>query len=169
MANDPFTFTRGYYSFSLILFCVIALDIFFILTKGTSNFDHFQNEIYDVKWVLPTSLAVGLVAAGLWFYPVGPIAKRRLEERKMERENKTNEILRNVVADSSSQDSPKNEKTDVEDQTPGAIPTEVDTHAEISVSQCDDSTADIVPTESSKKMSPQNLGNKLAKATVDQG
>ncbi|KAL7506722.1 hypothetical protein ACHAXN_004885, partial [Cyclotella atomus] len=70
IANDPFA--RGYYSFSLILFCVIALDIFFVLTKGTSNYDHFQNEVYDVKWVLPTSLAIGLVAAGLWFYPVGP-------------------------------------------------------------------------------------------------
>jgi hypothetical protein len=89
---------------------VIALDIFFVLTKGTSNYDHFQNEVYDVKWVLPTSLAIGLVAAGLWFHPVGPIVKQRLEERKMEQENATNEILRNVAAETSSKASYREHK-----------------------------------------------------------
>jgi hypothetical protein len=60
--------------------------------------------------IYPTSLPIGLVAAGLWFYPVGPIVKRHLEERKMEQENATNKILRNVAAESSSQASYREHK-----------------------------------------------------------
>lgn len=169
MAQDPFN--RGYYGFSLILLLTIGLDVFYILSKGTQNFDHFQNEVYDIKWVIPTSIAVGLVCAVLWVYPFGPMAKRALEERKMERENKTNELLRNAVAQASKDGSAEKEQQvkDVEDQSPSTIPAEVDTHAEVSVSQCDESSDGVVSFEPNTRMTARKLGAKLAKATVDQG
>ena len=55
-AADPFT--RGYYTFSFILFVTIGIDMFFIFNKGTKNFTHFQKEVYDNKWVVPTSFGV---------------------------------------------------------------------------------------------------------------
>jgi sodium-dependent phosphate transporter len=167
MTRDPFN--RGYYSFSLILFLTIALEVFFVVTKGTQNFDHFQNEVYDPKWVIPTSLVVGLVCALLWFWPLGPKAKRVLEERRMERENQTNEILRNVAPEASqkSGSNNSNDQVDVEGQTEEKIPSEVQTHAEVSVSQCDESSDGIVSVEPTK-MTAKTLGSKLAKATIDQ-
>jgi hypothetical protein len=62
-----------------------------------------------------------------------------------------------------------NEKLDIENQTPGAIPAEVDTHAEVSLLQCDESSDGILSAEPTNKLTPKNIGAKLAKATVDQG
>jgi sodium-dependent phosphate transporter len=84
LSSDPFT--RGYYSFSIILFLTIGLNVFYVFAKGTKNFSNFQDEVYDIKWVIPTSWGVGLVCGLLWIYPFGPMAKKTLEQRKLAKE-----------------------------------------------------------------------------------
>lgn len=79
-------FTRGYYTFSVILFITLAIDVFFILNKGTKNFTYFHENIYDDKWVIPTSLGIGLFFGVLWLWPLGPFAKRRMQRKRDERE-----------------------------------------------------------------------------------
>lgn len=85
----------------------------------------------------------------------------------MERENDTNELLRNAAA-GASQSSPVDAKAqlDVEDQT-SDVPQEIETTA-VSVSQCDESSDGIVSHEPKNRITAKSLGNKLAKATVDQ-
>eukprot|EP00804_Cyclotella_cryptica_P013544 CCRYP_021091-RA/>CCRYP_021091-RA protein AED:0.10 eAED:0.10 QI:0/0/0/1/0.83/0.85/7/0/555 len=83
LSADPFK--RGYYSFSVILFLTIGLNVFYVFNKGTKNFSHFQDEVYDVKWVVPTSWGIGLACALLWIWPFGPMAKKTLEERRLAR------------------------------------------------------------------------------------
>ncbi|KAL7477445.1 hypothetical protein ACHAW6_003250 [Cyclotella cf. meneghiniana] len=83
LSADPFN--RGYYSFSIILFLTIGLNVFYVFNKGTKNFTHFQEEVYDVKWVVPTSWGIGLVCGLLWIWPFGPKAKKTLEERRLAR------------------------------------------------------------------------------------
>ncbi|KAL7536572.1 hypothetical protein ACHAXR_007245 [Thalassiosira sp. AJA248-18] len=78
-------FHRGYYTFSFILFATIGIDLFFIFNKGTKNFTHFQENVYDTKWVVPTSFGIGAVIGLLWLWPVGPIAKKRMEARRAAR------------------------------------------------------------------------------------
>lgn len=56
LSTNPFD--RGYYAFSFILFVTIGIDVFFIFNKGTKNFEHFQKEVYDDKWVIPTSVSI---------------------------------------------------------------------------------------------------------------
>ena len=29
----------------------IAINLFFVLSKGTKNFENFQENVYDIKWV----------------------------------------------------------------------------------------------------------------------
>ncbi|KAL7477997.1 hypothetical protein ACHAW6_003785 [Cyclotella cf. meneghiniana] len=79
-------FNRGYYSFSIILFLTIGLNVFYIFNKGTKNFTHFQDEVYDIKWVIPTSWGIGLVCGLLWVWPFGPMAKETIEKRRLARE-----------------------------------------------------------------------------------
>ncbi|KAL3796407.1 hypothetical protein HJC23_004204 [Cyclotella cryptica] len=83
LSADPFK--RGYYSFSVILFLTIGLNVFYVFNKGTKNFSHFQDEVYDVKWVVPTSWGIGLACGLLWIWPFGPMAKKTLEERRLAR------------------------------------------------------------------------------------
>jgi len=75
-------FTRGYYAFSFILFVTIGIDIFFIFNKGTKNFKHFHNDVYDTKWVVPTSFGIGAFFGLLWLWPFGPLVKKKLEAKK---------------------------------------------------------------------------------------
>jgi sodium-dependent phosphate transporter len=70
MSKNPFE--RGYYSFSFVLFATIGVNLFFILNKGTKNFEHFQENVYDDRWVIPTSFGVGLFVGILWIWPFGP-------------------------------------------------------------------------------------------------
>eukprot|EP00804_Cyclotella_cryptica_P027365 CCRYP_021162-RC/>CCRYP_021162-RC protein AED:0.29 eAED:0.29 QI:452/1/1/1/1/0.8/5/1106/344 len=84
LAENPFN--RGYYSFSVILFLTIGLNVFFVFNKGTKNFSHFQDEVYDIKWVIPTSWGIGLVCGILWLWPFGPQAKVILEKRRLAKE-----------------------------------------------------------------------------------
>ncbi|KAL7514597.1 hypothetical protein ACHAXN_011924 [Cyclotella atomus] len=84
LSSDPFN--RGYYSFSIILFLTIGLNVFFIFNKGTKNFTNFQDEVYDIKWVIPTSWGVGLVCGLLWVWPFGPMALKTIEQRKLAKE-----------------------------------------------------------------------------------
>lgn len=50
------------------------------------NFTHFQDEVYDIKWVIPTSWGIGLACGLLWVWPFGPMAKRTIEERMLARD-----------------------------------------------------------------------------------
>ncbi|KAL3791390.1 hypothetical protein ACHAWO_005014 [Cyclotella atomus] len=84
LSNNPFS--RGYYTFSLILFITLSIDAFFIFNKGTKNFTHFHENVYDDRWVIPTCLGIGAVVGLLWLWPVGPLAKRRLQAKRDERE-----------------------------------------------------------------------------------
>lgn len=63
----------------------IAINIFFILRKGTKNFQYFQEHVYDTKWVVPTSIGAGLLIGFLWLWPVGPYVKKILEVRRAAR------------------------------------------------------------------------------------
>lgn len=64
----------------------LAIDVFFIFSKGTKNFTYFHENVYDLKWVIPTSLGIGAVVGLMWLWPIGPYAKRRLQARKEERD-----------------------------------------------------------------------------------
>ena len=52
------------------------------MSKGTKNFEHFQEEVYDVKWVVPVSFAVGAIVGLLWLWPFGPYVKKKMEAKK---------------------------------------------------------------------------------------
>eukprot|EP00804_Cyclotella_cryptica_P019371 CCRYP_018958-RB/>CCRYP_018958-RB protein AED:0.07 eAED:0.07 QI:696/1/1/1/0.66/0.57/7/104/562 len=80
LSSNPFS--RGYYTFSIILFVTIAIDVFFIFNKGTQNFTHFHENVYDDKWVVPTSMGIGALIGVLWLWPLGPYAKRRLQRQR---------------------------------------------------------------------------------------
>jgi sodium-dependent phosphate transporter len=80
MSENPFE--RGYYSFSFVLFATIGVNLFFILNKGTKNFDHFQEHVYDNRWVVPTSFGVGLFVGLVWLFPFGPFIKRKMEAKR---------------------------------------------------------------------------------------
>lgn len=80
MSKNPFE--RGYYSFSFVLFATIGVNLFFILNKGTKNFEHFQENVYDDRWVIPTSFGVGLFVGILWIWPFGPYIKRKMEAKR---------------------------------------------------------------------------------------
>jgi sodium-dependent phosphate transporter len=101
------SFERGYYSFSFVLFAAIGVNLvskstchvipfrlkkrnltryflcfpsqFFIFNKGTKNFENFQENVYDDRWVVPTSFGAGLLIGLLWLWPIGPIVKRKME------------------------------------------------------------------------------------------
>ena len=40
-----------YITHSMYTYTAIGIDLFFIFSKGTKNFTHFQEEVYDPKWV----------------------------------------------------------------------------------------------------------------------
>ncbi|KAL7492641.1 hypothetical protein ACHAWT_002570 [Skeletonema menzelii] len=90
MSENPFR--RGYYSFSFVLFATIGVNLFFILNKGTKNFTHFQENVYDNRWVVPTCFGVGLVVGLIWLWPVGPLMKRRMEAKRAAKEQETDQI-----------------------------------------------------------------------------
>lgn len=66
--------------------------MFFIMSKGTKNFEHFQEEVYDVKWVVPVSFAVGAVVGLLWLWPFGPYVKRKMEAKRAAAAESTEEV-----------------------------------------------------------------------------
>lgn len=80
LSSNPFS--RGYYTFSVILFVTIAIDVFFIFNKGTQNFTYFHENVYDDKWVVPTSLGIGVVVGLFWLWPIGPYVKRQLQAKR---------------------------------------------------------------------------------------
>ena len=89
-------FQRGYYTFPFILFATIGIDIFFMFNKGAKNFDHFQKEVYDNKWVIPTSFGIGAFFGVLWLWPVGPWAKKKLDARRIAREAAADDAAVNI-------------------------------------------------------------------------
>ena len=91
MSENPFE--RGYYSFSFVLFATIGVNLFFILNKGTKNFEHFQENVYDNRWVVPTSFGVGLLIGMLWIWPVGPWVKRRMEAKRAAAQQETDQAM----------------------------------------------------------------------------
>lgn len=91
MSENPFR--RGYYTFSFVLFATIGVNIFFILNKGTKNFEHFQENVYDNRWVVPTSFGVGLIIGLIWLWPFGPWVKRRMEAKRAATQHETSDQM----------------------------------------------------------------------------
>ena len=79
-------------AFSFVLFATIGVNLFFILNKGTKNFTHFQENVYDNRWVVPTCFGVGLVVGLIWLWPVGPWVKRRMEAKRAAKEQETDQV-----------------------------------------------------------------------------
>ncbi|KAL7548302.1 hypothetical protein ACHAWF_011585 [Thalassiosira exigua] len=73
LSEDPFH--RGYYTFPIILFASIGINLFFIFSKGTKNFTDFHE-------VVPTSFGVGALIGLSWIWPVGPLMKKRMEAKR---------------------------------------------------------------------------------------
>lgn len=71
-------FQRAYYTFSIVLFFGVAINVFYVLNKSTAN---LQN--VDFKQNVPLTLGVALGSGGavglIWFFIVGPICKSRLD------------------------------------------------------------------------------------------
>lgn len=75
-SSNPYT--RAYYLFPLILTIFIGIDLFFILYKGVSN--NYKDDL-SLSWVLPVSFGAGAVCGLIWLVIIGPIAKRRVQEK----------------------------------------------------------------------------------------
>mmetsp|Transcript_13414 Transcript_13414/g.20889 ORF Transcript_13414/g.20889 Transcript_13414/m.20889 type:complete len:580 (+) Transcript_13414:48-1787(+) len=91
MSEDPFK--RGYYTFPFVLFATIGVNLFFILNKGTQNFEYFQENVYDNRWVVPTSFGVGLLFGLVWLWPFGPWVKRRMEAKRAATQQETTDQI----------------------------------------------------------------------------
>ena len=72
-------FKRAYYTFPIVLFVGIGIDIFYILYKGLKNVDFFSD--IKVGVALPIGFAIGAVCGGIWLAFVGPLVKKRMESR----------------------------------------------------------------------------------------
>jgi hypothetical protein len=157
LSSDPFT--RGYYSFSIILFLTIGLNVFYVFAKGTKNFSNFRDEVYDIKWVIPTSWGVGLVCGLLWIYPFGPMAKKTLEQRKLAKEQEQTAV--SSTGDAVEQE---NEVIDPDDE---------EERPEPSAKQVVVSFHDTVVTDPSEEnlqdSKRKSFASKLAAATFNQG
>jgi phosphate/sulfate permease len=105
MSANPFE--RGYYSFSFVLFITIGINLFFILNKGTKNFEHFQQNVYDDRWVVPTSFGAGLLFGILWIWPIGPMVKRKMEAKREEAEQQQQDQQQHQIDQLQSSSSPK--------------------------------------------------------------
>ncbi|KAL3803080.1 hypothetical protein ACHAWO_010646 [Cyclotella atomus] len=156
LSSDPFT--RGYYSFSIILFLTIGLNIFYVFAKGTKNFAHFQEEVYDIKWVIPTSWGVGLVCGLLWVYPFGPMAKKTLERRKLAKEQEQ-------AATRSSDEAVEQENEAIDPDVDEYIP---EPSAKPAVVSFHDTIATDPSEENLQDVKPKSFTRKLAAATFNQ-
>lgn len=74
--SDPFK--RAYYTFPIVLFVGIGIDLFYVFYKATANFKNFEEKL-SLAWVLPTSFGTGAVCGLIWIFIVGPCAKRKIE------------------------------------------------------------------------------------------
>jgi hypothetical protein len=126
------------------------------------NFTHFQENVYDIKWVIPTSWGVGLVAGALWIYPFGPMAKKTLERRRMAREEAT--VAMQAAEKTFPQEDDEDSVIDPDEEyvakpAKQAAPKQAVVAFTASVSE---------PVEEEVKK-PKTLGAKLAAATFNQG
>jgi solute carrier family 20 (sodium-dependent phosphate transporter) len=71
-------FERAYYTFPIVLFFGVGIDMFFVLNKSTSNLKSADSNTY-VLTTLGIACASGIIAALLWVSVLGPICKRRVE------------------------------------------------------------------------------------------
>ncbi len=111
----------------------IGIDLFFIFNKGTKNFKHFQDEVYDTKWVVPTSFGIGAFFGILWLYPIGPLVKRKLEAKK----NANNKSSEGLVA---------TEKVKIGEGNDEDIEDGIDTAEEITAQEPAETSVDPSPT-----------------------
>jgi solute carrier family 20 (sodium-dependent phosphate transporter) len=71
-------FERAYYTFPIVLFFGVGIDMFFVLNKSTSNLKSADSNTF-ILTTLGIAGASGVVAALLWVFVLGPICKRRVE------------------------------------------------------------------------------------------
>jgi solute carrier family 20 (sodium-dependent phosphate transporter) len=85
--TSPNPYTRAYYTFPLILFVFIGIDMFYILYKGMNN---VIGDSLELSWVIPSSFGIGALFGLVWILILGPIAKKRIERKMAEREEQAN-------------------------------------------------------------------------------
>ena len=124
------------------------------------NFTHFQDEVYDVKWVIPTSWGIGLVFGLLWVWPFGPMAKKTIEKRMLAKE-----AAKAAMADREKAvlqaDIDEDEVIDPDDDDYVPSP------AKQSIVSFHDTTKEPVIVE--KEQKEKSLFGRIAAATIDQG
>lgn len=86
--TSPNPYNRAYYSFPIILFIFIGIDMFYILYKGMNNVIGDALELY---WVIPSSFGIGALAGLIWILILGPIARKRIEAQMAKKEQETKE------------------------------------------------------------------------------
>jgi solute carrier family 20 (sodium-dependent phosphate transporter) len=77
-------FLRAYYTFPLVLFIGIGIDLFYVIYKGFNNFK-WSAEL-PLSTALPSAFGFGAFCGLLWLYPFGPIIMKRIERQREERE-----------------------------------------------------------------------------------
>jgi solute carrier family 20 (sodium-dependent phosphate transporter) len=88
------TFQRAYRTFPIVLTLGIGINVFYVLYKATSNFKSFQ-EALKLYVILPVAFGSGAVVGLIWMFIVGPIAKRRVGEKRALREAAAEEAEKN--------------------------------------------------------------------------
>ena len=79
------TFQRAYWTFPLVLTGGIAINVFYVLFKAADNFKSFQEGL-ELYVILPIAFGSGGFVGLIWLFVVGPIAVRRVEEKRAIRE-----------------------------------------------------------------------------------
>jgi len=69
-------FERAYYTFPVVLFIGISINVFYILYKGAKN---LGSDELGLEIILPSAFGLAIFAGAIWLWPLGPMAKKRVE------------------------------------------------------------------------------------------
>jgi sodium-dependent phosphate transporter len=75
-------FQRAYWTFPIVLTGGIGINIFYVLYKAASSMKNFQEGL-ELYVVLPVAFGSGAFCGLIWLFVVGPIAKRRVEAKRV--------------------------------------------------------------------------------------
>jgi solute carrier family 20 (sodium-dependent phosphate transporter) len=79
------TFQRAYRTFPIVLTGGIGINVFYVLYKAANNFKKFQEGL-ELYVILPAAFGAGLGCGLIWMFIIGPIAIRRVGEKRALRE-----------------------------------------------------------------------------------
>lgn len=77
-------FLRAYYTFPLVLFAGLGIDVFYIIYKGFNNFQWSKD--LPLSTALPSAFGFGAFCGLLWLFPVGPMVMKAIVAKREERE-----------------------------------------------------------------------------------